>query len=84
MVLSCREMCGHCEVIHFRWGRTVHSVAIFRVHCEGVGTTMLRLDRAHRRPVLIDGLTSAQPGATIGIRLFSTAVRMIIAPAAVA
>src|SRR3954452_25224562 len=31
-------------------GRTVHSVAIFRVHCEGVDTTMLRLDRAHRRP----------------------------------
>src|SRR3954453_16179461 len=31
-------------------GRTVHSVAIFPVHCEGVGTRMLRLDRAHRRP----------------------------------
>jgi hydroxymethylpyrimidine pyrophosphatase-like HAD family hydrolase len=30
-------------------GATVHSGAIFRVHCEGVGTTMLRFNQAHRR-----------------------------------
>src|SRR5918997_1474596 len=31
-------------------GRSVHSAAIFHVHREGVGTTMLRLNRSHRRP----------------------------------
>ena len=65
-------------------GRTVHSVAIFRVHCEGVGTTILGFAGLIVAPVVADRLASARPGATIGIRLFNTAVRMVIAPAAVA